>query len=177
MIYIRNQILGCVLLCCFVQLLEFLTFHHMFGPWAIIISDLMKDLFRFAVLIGIFIIGFTLEFATINQPAYPEDFCTAIGRYPLKSPETGMNNTYIEGGRVVSEQFTKMAFSIFGLVDYQAMADEAVSKLIFVDKEYIRGIKMQKHYILYRIIKKIDILFLTKRPHFHVIYWHKYMNF
>ncbi|XP_063725447.1 uncharacterized protein LOC134853386 [Symsagittifera roscoffensis] len=126
MIYIRNQVLGCVLLCCFAQLLDFLTFHHMFGPWAIIISDLMKDLFRFMILMGLFILGFTLQVSTIRQPAYPEDFCTSIGRHPLKNPSTGQNNTYYVGGRVVVEDFTRMAFTLFGLVDYAELIEETV---------------------------------------------------
>ena len=38
MIYIRNQFSGLSFLLCCVQILDFLSFHHLFGPWAIIIS-------------------------------------------------------------------------------------------------------------------------------------------
>ncbi|KAL0961929.1 hypothetical protein UPYG_G00333500 [Umbra pygmaea] len=55
----------------FVQLLEFLTFHHLFGPWAIIIRDLMKDLGRFAVILALFHTAFTLSLCAVCQPVYP----------------------------------------------------------------------------------------------------------
>ena len=41
MIYIRNQFIGLSFLCCCIQILDFLSFHHLFGPWAIIIISLL----------------------------------------------------------------------------------------------------------------------------------------
>ena len=38
LLYIRNQFLAWSFLCGMIQILDFLKFHHMFGPWAIIIS-------------------------------------------------------------------------------------------------------------------------------------------
>jgi hypothetical protein len=57
-------------MCC-VQLLDFLTFHYLFGPWAIIISNLMVDLGRFLVILFIFIFGFSMHVAAIYQPVVP----------------------------------------------------------------------------------------------------------
>ena len=45
-LYVKNQMLAFVLLFTFVQYLDFLTVHHLFGPWGIIIRDLMNDLAR-----------------------------------------------------------------------------------------------------------------------------------
>ena len=79
-IYVRNQFFAFALLLCFVQLLDFLSFHHLFGPWAIIIRDLLKDLTRFLVILFIFVLGFTLHLAAIYQPVYaPLDDDEALG--------------------------------------------------------------------------------------------------
>jgi hypothetical protein len=37
MLYLKNQLLAFGLLFAFVEFLDFLTVHHLFGPWAIII--------------------------------------------------------------------------------------------------------------------------------------------
>ena len=37
LIYIRNVVIGLSFLCSCIQILDFLSFHHLFGPWAIII--------------------------------------------------------------------------------------------------------------------------------------------
>jgi len=51
-----------------VQILDFLSFHHLFGPWAIIIGDLMKDLARFLVVLSIFVFGFSMQIVAMNHP-------------------------------------------------------------------------------------------------------------
>ncbi|XP_063822335.1 ankyrin-1 [Ostrinia nubilalis] len=48
--------------------LDFLSFHHLFGPWAIIIGDLMKDLGRFLAVLAIFVFGFSMHIVALNQP-------------------------------------------------------------------------------------------------------------
>ncbi|XP_070555789.1 serine/threonine-protein phosphatase 6 regulatory ankyrin repeat subunit B-like isoform X2 [Ptychodera flava] len=108
-IYARNLFFSTCLLLCFVQFLEFLSFHHLFGPWAIIIRDLMRDLLRFMVILSIFISGFTLQLAAIYQPVYPV-----------------RNDTLTEGdgdgsaGAKVQtplETLELLFFSLFGLVE------------------------------------------------------------
>lgn len=39
MLYAKNQLFAFALLFAFVQFLDFLTVHHLFGPWAIIIRS------------------------------------------------------------------------------------------------------------------------------------------
>lgn len=69
-LFTRNQLLALVLLLSFVELLNFLTFHHLFGPWAVIIQDLMKDMMRFLVIMGIFLVGFSLTVSAIYVPVF-----------------------------------------------------------------------------------------------------------
>ncbi|KAG1692597.1 Short transient receptor potential channel 2 [Nymphon striatum] len=102
-LYIRNQLLSLGLLLCFLELLNFLSFHHLFGPWAIIIRDLMKDLLRFLVILSIFLMGFSLNVTAIYQPINPiqkDDPISAV--FKQKSPV---------------QSFEMLFFSLFGLVD------------------------------------------------------------
>ncbi|CAM9425723.1 unnamed protein product [Lampetra fluviatilis] len=70
-LYARNMFLAVAMTLCFIQFLEFLTFHHLFGPWAIIIRDLMKDLARFGIILALFHTAFTLHLTAVYQPVYP----------------------------------------------------------------------------------------------------------
>ncbi|XP_033736705.1 serine/threonine-protein phosphatase 6 regulatory ankyrin repeat subunit A-like isoform X2 [Pecten maximus] len=110
MLYIRNQFFACALLMSFVQLLDFLSFHHLFGPWAIIIRDLLKDLTRFLVILLIFITGFTLHLSAIYQPVYsPVSENSALG--------TGVGNGEPLTYMTPIDTFELLFFSLFGLVD------------------------------------------------------------
>lgn len=66
--YIRNQMFAMSFFMACVQILDFLSFHHLFGPWAIIIGDLMKDLARFLVVLSIFVFGFSMQIVAMNHP-------------------------------------------------------------------------------------------------------------
>lgn len=66
--YLRNQMFGISFLMACVQILDFLSFHHLFGPWAIIIGDLMKDLARFLVVLSIFVFGFSMQIVAMSHP-------------------------------------------------------------------------------------------------------------
>lgn len=66
--YLRNQMFALSFLMACVQILDFLSFHHLFGPWAIIIGDLMKDLARFLVVLSIFVLGFSMLVVAMNHP-------------------------------------------------------------------------------------------------------------
>ncbi|XP_059080155.1 serine/threonine-protein phosphatase 6 regulatory ankyrin repeat subunit B-like [Tigriopus californicus] len=70
LIYIRNLFIGLSFLCCCVQILDFLSFHHLFGPWAIIISSLMIDLGKFLTILMLFESGFTMLVVAMNQPYF-----------------------------------------------------------------------------------------------------------
>ncbi|KAH1017863.1 hypothetical protein HUJ05_008457 [Dendroctonus ponderosae] len=68
LMYCRNQLFALSFLLACVQILDFLSFHHLFGPWAIIIGNLMKDLARFLAVLAIFVFGFSMQFVALNQP-------------------------------------------------------------------------------------------------------------
>ncbi|XP_078693591.1 uncharacterized protein LOC144922996 isoform X3 [Branchiostoma floridae x Branchiostoma belcheri] len=104
---VRNQLLGFALLLSFVQFLEFLSFHHLFGPWAIIIRDLMKDMVRFLVILLIFMAGFTLHLAAVYQPVYEVN---------TVSPGDGsIDQTYTI--QTPDKTFEILFFSLFGLIE------------------------------------------------------------
>ena len=56
-IYIRNLFYGLSLLFATILILDFLSFHHLFGPWAIIIGELLLDVGKFVVVLSLFIAG------------------------------------------------------------------------------------------------------------------------
>ena len=66
----RNQFLAWSFLFSMVQILDFLKFHHMFGPWAIIISSLLVDLGKFMTVLFLFLIGFSMLVTAMNTPFY-----------------------------------------------------------------------------------------------------------
>lgn len=68
LMYLRNQLFALAFLLACVQILDFLSFHHLFGPWAIIIGNLMKDLARFLAVLAIFVFGFSMHVVALNQP-------------------------------------------------------------------------------------------------------------
>ncbi|KAK2157499.1 hypothetical protein LSH36_190g04012 [Paralvinella palmiformis] len=112
-IYIRNQFFGFALMLCFAQLMDFLSFHHLFGPWAIIIRDLMKDLVRFLVILSIFMAGFTLNLAAVYQPVYD-----AIPQDPDKGNGTGAGGAITDS---VIQTFEMLFFALFGLVEPESL--------------------------------------------------------
>ena len=107
LLYIRNNFFAWALLLSFVQLLDLLSFHHLFGPWAIIIRDLMRDLMRFLVILLIFMVGFTLHLSALYQPVFPEEE-TQVG--------TGHVGESTKPLTPIST-FEFLFFALFGLVD------------------------------------------------------------
>uniref|UniRef100_A0A158PNG3 ANK_REP_REGION domain-containing protein n=1 Tax=Anisakis simplex TaxID=6269 RepID=A0A158PNG3_ANISI len=106
MLYLKNQLFAFALLFAFVEFLDFLTVHHLFGPWAIIIRDLMYDLTRFLVILLLFIAGFTLHVTSIFQPAYQPVDDDSADLMRLASPEQTLEMLF---------------FSLFGLVEPDTM--------------------------------------------------------
>uniref|UniRef100_A0A8B9GR40 Ion transport domain-containing protein n=1 Tax=Astyanax mexicanus TaxID=7994 RepID=A0A8B9GR40_ASTMX len=113
-LFARNVLLTVAMTLGFIQLLEFLTFHHLFGPWAIIIRDLIKDLCRFAVILLLFHTAFSLSLTAICQPVYPEN--------ELNSSNSNVSNS--EGSRSDSELnplyvSVLLFFALFGLTEQE----------------------------------------------------------
>ena len=71
-IYIRNIFYGASLLLATILILDFLSFHPLFGPWAIIIGELLLDVGKFVVVLSLFMFGFALFFTSLNQPTEQE---------------------------------------------------------------------------------------------------------
>lgn len=106
MLYCRNQLLAVALLLSFLEFLNFLTFHHLFGPWAVIIRDLIKDLLRFLAILLIFMVGFSLHICAIYQPVFePPD--TVNGTLP----------SYGQEFQNPLDTFEMLFFALFGLVE------------------------------------------------------------
>ncbi|KAG8430831.1 hypothetical protein GDO86_019926 [Hymenochirus boettgeri] len=109
-LFARNILLGVAMTLSFVQFLEFLTFHHLFGPWAIIIRDLIKDLTRFAVILALFHIAFTMQLSSVYQPVYPE----SKGNQSLNETEADKGRYNIQDPIDIT---VLLFFSLFGLVE------------------------------------------------------------
>ena len=104
-IYARNQFFATSMMLCFAQLLEFLSFHHLFGPWGVIIRDLMYDLVRFLVILSIFMVGFTAHLAAVYRPMRP----------------TGTGNGLQDTPKDFFNCFELLFFSLFGLTEVERL--------------------------------------------------------
>ncbi|XP_071964995.1 uncharacterized protein [Antedon mediterranea] len=100
--YARNQLYAWCLLLSFAQLLEFLSVHHLFGPWGIIIRDLMMDLVKFMVILCIFLFGFMFHLAAVYQPVYTD-----------QKSEYGS----VSDARNLLDILEILFFAVFGLVE------------------------------------------------------------
>ncbi|RWS27838.1 ion channel nompc-like protein [Leptotrombidium deliense] len=128
LLYGRNQLLAVCMLLSFVEFLNFLTFHPLFGPWGVIIQELIRDLLLFLSILSIFMTGFTLHICAIYRPVYssPDDFNATL---PLLGQE------FIEP----TKSFEMLFFAIFGLVEPDNMPpmhlspsySKTVMKLVF----------------------------------------------
>ncbi|XP_064110745.1 serine/threonine-protein phosphatase 6 regulatory ankyrin repeat subunit C-like isoform X2 [Macrobrachium nipponense] len=114
LLYIRNNMIALAMLCASVQILDFLSFHHLFGPWTVIIGKLMVDLGMFLIILCIFVFGFSMYVAALYNPVRPTytDFNNTsterVGSgYP---PAEAPIQTPIQTGEM-------LFFSLFGLVE------------------------------------------------------------
>ncbi|KAF2353344.1 Ion transport domain [Trinorchestia longiramus] len=133
-LYVRNVLIGCGLLLATVQLLDFLSFHNLFGPWAVIIGKLMVDLGRFLVILAIFMFGFTMYLSAIYNPIRPiytsrnATLVVGSGYPPFEAPVQDPVSTA-----------ELLFFSLFGLVEPDYMPPfyshpfwaKALMKLVF----------------------------------------------
>ncbi|KAL6268501.1 hypothetical protein P5V15_001633 [Pogonomyrmex californicus] len=112
LLYLRNQLFALSFLLACVQILDFLSFHHLFGPWAIIIGNLMKDLARFLSVLAIFVFGFSMHFVALNQAfknqsvqearledrkqkkPFSDDLLTNVTEWMMETPPTAPPRRY-----------------------------------------------------------------------------------
>ncbi|XP_017781810.1 PREDICTED: serine/threonine-protein phosphatase 6 regulatory ankyrin repeat subunit A isoform X2 [Nicrophorus vespilloides] len=110
LMYCRNQLFAISFLLACVQILDFLSFHHLFGPWAIIIGNLMKDLGRFLAVLAIFVFGFSMHFVALNQPFKNFSYEEARRFGPNSTPKT----YFAEVQKNPIKAFELLFFAIFG---------------------------------------------------------------
>ncbi|XP_055354548.1 serine/threonine-protein phosphatase 6 regulatory ankyrin repeat subunit B-like isoform X2 [Paramacrobiotus metropolitanus] len=73
LLYIRSQLLA---LACFfadVQILSYLSFHQLFGPFEIMLGDIVGDCLRFMVIFFIFLFGFTFSLSALYEDTIPNN--------------------------------------------------------------------------------------------------------
>ncbi|XP_058801376.1 serine/threonine-protein phosphatase 6 regulatory ankyrin repeat subunit A isoform X4 [Phymastichus coffea] len=114
LIYLRNQLFALSFLLACVQILDFLSFHHLFGPWAIIIGNLMKDLARFLAVLAIFVFGFSMFFVALNQ-AFNTKQETVRSRKPSAFSDVKMNPMLA---------FEYLFFAVFGQTTHSELKVE-----------------------------------------------------
>ena len=123
--YIRNQFMGITLLFCWIQILDFLAFHPLFGPWAIIIGECLLDVGKFVVVLSLFVFGYAMLGASMNQPfGLPTDFVddpelnpdnlTQAELFEQKSSEENNHPFYM---------FEVHFFALFGITGYEDVMD------------------------------------------------------
>ena len=110
-IYIRNQFIGMSFLCCCIQILDFLSFHHLFGPWAIIIINLLVDTGKFIAVLFLFELGFSMLVLSMNQPFYAKNALTGDPKQLQKIIENK------NGGNIptLMDAIERLFFALFGL--------------------------------------------------------------
>lgn len=106
-----------------IQLLEFLMFHHLFGPWAIIIRNLMKDLCRFTVILLLFLMAFSLSFSAVCQPVSSKtqnDSLNFVGKNASEL-QTPMNIPVL------------LFFTLFGLTDRKELTNIKPTESVLIN--------------------------------------------
>ena len=76
--YLRNFMLSFVLLSSILLIIDFLLIHHLFGPFGIIISSVMRDLMTFIVVLLLFLVSFTFLICCLFSPITKEDKTSTI---------------------------------------------------------------------------------------------------
>ncbi|XP_046862983.1 serine/threonine-protein phosphatase 6 regulatory ankyrin repeat subunit A-like [Xenia sp. Carnegie-2017] len=115
LLYSRNQILAVAMFLSFVQLLDFLTFHYLFGPWGVIIGNLLQDVARFLVTLQIFILGFAMHLAAISKPAFEKKASKSVTL-------SNMHENFVE-------IFKFLVFTLFGSADSNFLDDMTKNNL------------------------------------------------
>ncbi|OWA53387.1 Ankyrin-3 [Hypsibius exemplaris] len=71
MLYVRCQLLATACFFADVQVLSYLSFHQLFGPFAIMLSDIVFDLMRFLVFFSVFLAGFSFSLSSLYEDFKP----------------------------------------------------------------------------------------------------------
>ncbi|XP_053665919.1 serine/threonine-protein phosphatase 6 regulatory ankyrin repeat subunit B [Anopheles marshallii] len=107
LMYCRNQFFALSFLLACVQILDFLSFHHLFGPWAIIIGDLLKDLARFLAVLAIFVFGFSMHIVALNQ-SFHNFSVDEIRRLPRTVASAAYFSDAADGGDIANTEVERV---------------------------------------------------------------------
>lgn len=105
LMYARDNILAFVLMTLAIQIFSFLSLHPVFGPWSIIIEELVMDVCKFLVVLMLFIVTFTFHMLVIYKQVY--------GKAKVDNP-TSMTIINYKDGTVLAI-FEELLFACFGL--------------------------------------------------------------
>ena len=119
--YVRNQFMGLTLLFCWIQILDFLAFHPLFGPWAIIIGECLLDVGKFVVVLSLFVFGYAMLGSSMNQPfGLPSDYVNDAELNPNNLTQARLFNVMAaEEGNNPLFMFEVHFFALFGITSYE----------------------------------------------------------
>lgn len=130
MLYTRNQFFALAGFICFVEVLEFLNIHHLFGPWAIIITNMFHDLMRYLVILALFISGFTIVVWVHHRrpllPLLSLVTVTPCCSYSIFIPAYAPTNDKLSqemNDHDILDTFRTLYFALFQLVSSDDMPD------------------------------------------------------
>ncbi|GAU98761.1 hypothetical protein RvY_09867-2 [Ramazzottius varieornatus] len=109
LLYVRNQLFATAGLFACIQIVNYLSFHYMFGPMGIIIQDLVKDLMRFLVVLSLFMIGFSFSSSAMFLDTQQPNMTESGYYYP--------HSVIIDMASDPLVSFQYLYFALFGLVD------------------------------------------------------------
>ncbi|XP_065668333.1 serine/threonine-protein phosphatase 6 regulatory ankyrin repeat subunit C isoform X7 [Hydra vulgaris] len=70
LMYARDNVLAFALFILFIQLFDYLAMHEIFGPWTVMIDNLVMDVLKFIAVLVLFVVAFTLQVCAIYKPVY-----------------------------------------------------------------------------------------------------------
>ena len=151
--YIRNIFYGLSLLFATILILDFLSFHPLFGPWAIIISELIMDVGKFVVVLSLFISGYSLLVTALNQPFGTKDDYVDI----LKSDDSRTLDEIFRSTNENIQPFIMFELLFFALFGLSKPEDFMMSKFIQGWTIYIFKLLFAS-YLLLTVVVLINLL-------------------
>jgi len=85
--YCRDNVFAYCLLVLIIQIFDFFSLHETFGPWSVIIQNLMFDVVKFLSVLFVFLGAFSMHMCVVYKPAYNKkrvDFPTSLTPFNVK---------------------------------------------------------------------------------------------
>ena len=106
LMYARDNVLAFALFILFIQLFDYLAMHEIFGPWTVMIDNLVMDVLKFIAVLMLFIVAFTLQMCAVYKPVYNKS------RVHIPNTTLKFNNNDKNTAIAI---FLDLFFAIFGL--------------------------------------------------------------